>query len=355
MSFDLLNDEVNAGLAGRNAGIPTGFHKLDKYIGLRRRVMTMIFGPTGSGKSAFLHSTFILSPFDYVQKNRPDIKFKVILFSMERSKVYLLAKWICRKIFIEEGVLIPIPKLLGWWENDKLTKDEHDLFLKYRDYLEELLTYVDIIEGAQNPTGIYKYVRDYSRENGYFEEDGEFKKVYIPKSENEVVIIGVDHLGLTKIEKGYGTKKEAIDKLSEYLQWMRDSLGYIPTLVSQMNRNLNNPLFTKQEAVEPSIDDVKESGNPGEASDCVISIFDPIRSRTEDFSYKVKNFIDPASGANYFRSIKILKNSYGVDSLRAGVAFHGATGTFIELPHKDHMEGFDYGSLFNGTFFLENR
>ena len=354
MSFEKLNAEVNRGLEGKNSGIPTGFHKLDKYVGLRRRLMTLVFGGPGSGKSAFVHSTYILGPFDYLkQSGRTDVKFKVILFSMERNSVYILAKWMCRKIFMEEGVLIPIQKLLGWWDNIKLTSDEHDLFLKYKDYMEELLTHVDIIDGAQNPTGIYKYVKEYAKANGEFDHPDDYTTLYYPHHENEIVIVIEDHLGLTKIEKNYGSKKEAIDKLSEYNQIFRDCYGYIPICVSQLNRNLNNPLFTKQETVEPTIDDVKESGNPGEASDTVLSIFDPSRARTKDFSYKVDKFIDPSSGGNYFRSVKILKNNYGEDLIRVGMGFHGATGLFKELPHKDKMEDFDYSSLFNGSYFLE--
>ena len=88
------------------------------------------------------------------------MKMKVILFSMERSKIYTLTKWLSRKIFLSEGILIPIPKLLGWWDV-KLTKNEHDLVLQFEDYINELSEFVDIIEGAQNPTGIYKYVKNY--------------------------------------------------------------------------------------------------------------------------------------------------------------------------------------------------
>lgn len=355
MSFELLNEEVNKGLEGKNAGIPMGFEKLNKYVGIRRRIMTLVFGATGSGKSAFVHSSYILNPFDYLLAHpTSDIKFKVILFSMERSKVYVLAKWVSRKIFLDYGVLIPIPKLLGWW-NTKLTKDEHDLFLSTEKYLGELLEVVDIVEGAQNPTGIYKYVKEYAKQNGSYEEISEFKSLYIPHHSNELILVIQDHLGLTKPEKGHSTKKEAIDKLSEYNQILRDYYGYIPICVSQLTRNLNNPSFQKMESFEPTLDDSKESGNPGEAADMVISLFDPLRYKTNDGSYgDVSKFVNPANGENFFRSIKILKNSYGADSIRIGMAFNGAIGSFKELPKKSDMDGFSYDELFNGDYFLEH-
>src|SRR6478609_11708813 len=128
MSFKLLAEEDQSGIDGKNSGIPMGFNRLNKYIGIRKRIYTVIFGATGTGKSAFCHNAYILNAFDWYTRTKPkNVKLKFILFSMERSKVYILAKWTSRKIFLEQGIFIPIPKLLGWWDT-KLTKDEHDLF-----------------------------------------------------------------------------------------------------------------------------------------------------------------------------------------------------------------------------------
>jgi replicative DNA helicase len=350
--FDLLKKEVDNGIQGRNSGIPMGFRRLNKYIGIRKRIYTVIFGATGSGKSAFCHSAYILHPFDwwYANKNTSNVKLKFILFSMERSKVYTLAKWTSRKIFLDQGVNIPIAKLLGWWDT-KLTKDEHDLFLMYENYINELTAICDIIEGAQNPTGIYKYVRKYAEANGTIENINEYDKIYHPRHPNEIVIPIVDHFGLIKMEKGM-TKKEAIDKTSEYFQWMRDFLGYTPIGVSQINRDLSNPIYQKMDNIEPNIDQIKESGRPAEDADVVVSLFQPSRYKTNDASYNnVSKFISP-EGADCFRSIKILKNTYGESDLRIGMGFHGSTGTFAELPKPKDMDSFDFETLFTGQFFL---
>lgn len=350
--FDLLKKEVDNGIQGRNSGIPMGFRRLNKYIGIRKRIYTVIFGATGSGKSAFCHSAYILHPFDwwYANKNTSNVKLKFILFSMERSKVYTLAKWTSRKIFLDQGVNIPIAKLLGWWET-KLTKDEHDLFLMYEDYINELTAICDIIEGAQNPTGIYKYVKKYAEANGTIEDINEYDKIYHPRHPNEIVIPIVDHFGLIKMERGM-SKKEAIDKTSEYFQWMRDFLGYTPIGVSQINRDLSNPIYQKMDNIEPNLDQIKESGRPAEDADVVVSLFQPSRYKTNDASYNnVSKFISP-EGADCFRSIKILKNTYGESDLRIGMGFHGSTGTFAELPKPKNMDSFDFETLFTGQFFL---
>lgn len=350
-NFEILAEEVKKGIEGSNGGIPMGFNRLNKYIGIRKRTYTVIFGATGSGKSAFTHNAYILNPFDWYikNKNNTNIKLKFILFSMERSKVYTLAKWISRKIFLDQGILIPIQKLLGWWDI-KMTKDEHDLFLAYQDYINELSEVCDIVENSQNPTGIYKYVKTYADANGKTEKIDEFTKVYLPNHPNEIVIPIVDHFGLTKMENKL-SKKESIDKVSEYFQLFRDHYGYSPVGVSQINRDLSNPIYQKMDSFEPNLDQIKESGRPSEDSDCVVSLFQPSRYKTNDASYRVNNFISP-EGGDFFRKIKILKNTYGESDIGCGMAFMGVTGDFKELPKPGNMESFDYEQLFNYSYFL---
>lgn len=356
-NFEILNNEIKSGIDGKNSGIPIGFRRLEKYIGIRKKIMTTVLGSTGTGKSALVHNAYILQPFDFIRKNpQLNIRMKVILFSMERSKVYILAKWLSREIFLSQGILIPLQKLLGWWDV-KLTKDEHDLVLMFKDYINELEQFCDIVEGAQNPTAIYKYVKKYATDNGKFEEENEFTKIYIPNHSTEIVIPIVDHYGLTKTERtamSMMSKKEAIDKLSEYFQIFRDQYGYSPIGVSQINRELGSALNRKiSETLEPTIDHIKESGAPGEASDIIISLFQPSKYKTEDVSYKVDKFIDPDTGGDFFRSLKILKNSYGESDMRCGLAFMGSTGLFTELPKPKDMIDFDYDQLFNYSFFLK--
>lgn len=349
--FGELKGEVLRGIEGKNSSVPMGFDRLNRYISIRKRVYTLIFGGTGSGKTALTHEAFILNPFEwwYKFRDKTNISIRIVLFSMERSRIYTLAKWTTRKIFLDHGVIIPIPKLLGWWDT-KLTPDEHDLFLMYEDYINELTSVVDIVEGAQNPTGIYKYLDEYARKSGKIEQIDEYHRVYIPNDENRIVIPIVDHLGLTKPEKGM-TKKEAIDKVSEHFQKARDLYGFTPVAVSQINRDLSNPIYQKVDFIEPNLDQVKESGRPCEDSDCVISLFQPSRYKTSDPTYHVEKFINTETGGDYFRKIKILKNTYGESDIGIGMAFLGFAGMFKELPKKKDMDGFDYNSVFSGRYF----
>jgi replicative DNA helicase len=307
--FQNLLNHIQDGIDNRNAGVPMGFERLNRVIGIRKSIYTLIFGSTGSGKSAFLHDGYILNPIDwYVRNQNAGVKLKIILFSMERKKTYIFAKWLSRKIFMDEGINIPIQKMLGWWRNNPLTIAELDLIKRYEEYIDFLTNEViDVYEGARTPADIYRIVATYADANGRNEPINEFKSQYIQNDPSIIVMPMLDHFGLVKTSKEYATKKEAIDKTSEHFQRFRDYYGMSPIGVSQITRDLGSVLYQKLDSFEPTIDHVKESGRPAEDADVVISLFDPLRYNTDDRDYRSGRFVNPMTGAKHFRSVKVLK------------------------------------------------
>lgn len=254
MSFESLKKEVQDGIDGRNSGIPMGFNRLNRYIGIRKRMYFVAGGLTGSGKTSMIDDAFVLNPYDwYIKQQNPGIKLRIIYRSMERSRTYKLAKWVSRKIFIDHGYIIPVSKLLGW--NSKMTKDEHDLFLSYQPYIEQMNEVITIIDGPENPVGIAKDLRNHALKNGRIEQLDEYNKIYIPNDENEITIVVVDHLGLLKTTKELSSKKQAIDKMSDELRYARDFYGYTIVAVQQFNRDISNPIRIKNGDVEPQLED----------------------------------------------------------------------------------------------------
>jgi hypothetical protein len=354
MSFEHLAKEVELGLSDRNNGIPMGFDRLNRYVGIRKSMYFLVGGLTGSGKTSFIDDAFVLNPFDWYRsvQNRQDIKLKIIYRSMERSRTYKFAKWISRRIFLDYGMIIPVSKMLGW-QKEKMTKDEHDLFLTYRDYMGELNECVTIIDGPENPVGIAKELKAHALEIGTIERLDEFHKFYIPNHENEVTIVVIDHIGLLKTTKDQPTKKEAIDKMSDELRYARDFYGYTPVVVSQFNRSISNPMRIKNGDVEPQLEDFAESSSTQNDADIVMALFDPLRYKVADPSgYNLDKLRDDF-GAKYFRSLRLIKNSYGEDDIRIGLGFLGQIGMFKELPRRKDMTDDDYGRVVNKTFFLD--
>jgi hypothetical protein len=353
MSFELLRAEVQKGLDGRNGGIPMGFNRLNKYIGIRKGLYFLVGGLTGSGKTSFVDDAFVLNPFDwYISQNDPKLKLRIIYRSMERSRTYKLAKWISRKIFLDHGVVIPVQKMLGW--SEKMSSDEHDLFLMYEDYMGQMESVITIIDGPENAVGIAKELKAHALQNGRIEQVDEFNKRYFPDNENEVTIVLIDHIGLLKTTKDQTTKKEAIDKMSDELRYARDFYGYTPVAVSQFNRSISNIVRLKNGDVEPQLEDFAESSSTQNDADVVLTLFDPMRYKVADPSgYELEKLIDKTTGAKYFRSLRLIKNSYGSDDVRIGLGFLGDVGMFRELPKRKDITDSDYESILNKSFFLE--
>lgn len=269
---------------------------------------------------------------------------------MERTRVYKLAKWVSRRIFLDHGIIIPVNKLLGW--TDKMSKDEHDLFLMYEDYMGNMGEVITIIDGPENPVGIAKELKTHALQNGKIEQLDEYNKVYVPNNPNEVTIVVIDHIGLLKLTKDQTTKKAAIDKMSDELRYARDFYGYTPVVVSQFNRDISNPLRIKNGDVEPQLEDFADSSQTQNDADVVLALFDPIRYKVEDPSgYNMEKLKDQF-GAKYFRSLRLIKNSYGEDDIRIGLAFMGQVGMFKELKKRKDMTDADYQSVIDKTYFL---
>ena len=356
MSFDILKAEVVKGLEGKNNGIPMGFDRLNRYIGIRKSMYYLVGGNTGSGKTSMIDDAFVLNPFDWFispEGQRSGIKLQIWYRSMERSRTYKLAKWVSRKIFADTGQIIPINKMLGW--TDTMTKEEHDLFLSYESYMKEMEKIITIIDGPENPVGIAKDLRKFALKHGKIvqtDPDDEYSKIYVPNDPNTVTIVVIDHIGLLKTTKDQPTKKEASDKMSDELRFARDFFGFTPVVVSQFNRSISNPMRIKNGDVEPQLEDFSDSSSTQNDADVVLALFDPIRYKVEDPSGYNLGKLKDDFGAKYFRSLRLIKNSYGEDDIRIGLAFLGIIGMFKELPRKKDITDADYESVTNKSYFL---
>jgi len=308
---------------------------------------------TGSGKTSFIDDAFVLNPVDWAlseEGQKSGIKVKVWYRSMERSRTYKLAKWTSRKIFLDQGIIIPVNKLLGWTE--KMTKDEHDLFLMYEDYMMQLEDMVTIIDGPENPVGIAKELKSYALDRGEIIQVDKYNKRYIPNDPDEITLVVLDHIGLLKTTSAQPTKKQAIDKMSDELRYARDFYGYSPVVVSQFNRSISNPTRIKNGDVEPQLEDFADSSSTQNDSDVCMALFDPMRYNVSDPSGYDTNKLRDDFGGKYFRSLRVIKNSYGEDDIRIGLAFLGQIGMFKELPRKRDMTEADYTSVVNKSFFI---
>lgn len=353
-------DAVAEGIEGKNEGIPLCLPRIGNHVNVRKALTFLIGGYTGSAKTSFLDEVFVLSPYEWYLENRhkSKIKLKIIYWSMERRAQFKLARWHCRKIFKDYGIIIPMNRILGWIrKEERLTSNEHDLVLMYKDYFEELFSITTLIDYPQNPTGIRNFFHHkdkpgYMDREGKTEEIDEYNRIFIPNDPNVIYLNLYDHIGLSRGEKDLATKKDVVDKLCADSRHLRDFYGITNVQLSQFNREISNITRLKEKEVEPRLEDFSSSSESQNDADIIMSLFDPLRYKVACPSGYDLGKLRDNEGKKYYRSLQILKNSYGIEGVRAGISFQPDTGIFKELPKLQDMTDNIYKSVTNNNWFL---
>lgn len=352
--FENFLKVVDYGRSGTNEGISFGLPKLDNYLSLRGGMLYALGGFTGSGKTSYADEVFVLRPLYHLAREGNLGKLRIVYWSMERKKAIKIARWVSRHIFLTEGIIIPMKKILGWVKRtERLTHDEHDLIVGCTSYFNELFEYVTIIDGRQNPTGIRKYTEQLAGKHGIIEEIDKYNKIYIPNDPSIIWLHLFDHVGKLKKEQNKNLKEVIDDFCDDVSDITRDFYGHSALILSQLNRDITNPMRLKAGDVEPRLEDFKNTGDLTEDADCVLSLFDPYRYKVPDpAGYDLSKFRD-VEGAKKYRNIKILKNTYGPEDIRMGLGYQPQTGIFRELPKKDDMTDDVYDSVIDNSFFQD--
>lgn len=220
-------------------------------------------------------------PFFFLKEKKPDIRLKIFYFSLEMSKEEKLKSAISHKIFRETSKVISPERMDSTFSDYILDEKTEQLIKESGDFFKEFESVVTFIDSIRNPTGIYKYVRDYANANGkYIGKDGTnihhslldqgneqaVKNLdrYEPNDPNEYVIVITDHISLLTPENGQ-TLHDAINNFSSnYCIRIRNRWGYIPVNVQQQAAARENIQYTFKgdainQALVPSQDGLGDS------------------------------------------------------------------------------------------------
>lgn len=349
---------------GRVKSIPLGFPKLDSQVFMAQKQYHLIGGASGSGKSSLVDNIYILNPYMWYRKTgvHEGTDLKIILRSMERSKELRYSKWICAKLYWDHRIIIDVKTLNGFGFNRRNYPDDvFEKIIETKEFFEELEDIVEVIDGAENPTGIFSHLKDHALKEGkyyYFDEVGKrlcidhgkvrafeapecprctkHEPIYVADNPDKVVVFIVDHILSMKKERGFSDKQN-LDKMSEYARIARDRFGYSPVMVSQLNRNITDTFRRVKTDLLPEDSDFAGSSNMYNDCDMAAILFNPYKYGLDRvYGYPTSKFVDE-KGRNRFRTLHILKSSYGIDNLVLGYGFLGENGLFSELPKATEM------------------
>lgn len=395
--FDDLIDEIEEGIKGVHKGLPIGHSRLGQHVYIKKGIYTLIGGNSGTGKTAFLDSSYVLNPYEFInsEENVNNLQINWLYNSMERPKTFKIAKWVCIHLQKKHNILLSVPEMLGWKSTgSRIDKEVFKKIKEARKVIEPMLNMVFLYDGATNPTGIFQRVADYADERGInlkadkekvfihsgfgrsktkktvasFDENTYIKvgnsrrlyvdidiiergkrivkrifqhsKFYIPLDENLITLVIGDHFLKLKGETHDGKmlpkgSKELLDIMSAYNgEEFRDYYNFSPVWVSQFNRGTYET--DRRKILEPQESDFKGTGNLYDDSDIVFGLFNPTKFQIDkNLGYDVSKFRNRKSGHNRYRSVYLLKNSYGIDSVATGFFFQGENGRYTELPRPN--------------------
>lgn len=345
--FQDAKERVDQGLAGENLGLSTGMPKLDKLIGgVGRRTYTLIGANLGIGKTAFVDHAYVLRPYLLARENKQGLKIRTFYYSFEIGRTDKILKWICYLIYLKYGVVLDVKEVQS--KNTLLTADKYQMVMEMEAIIDEMEEWVHIYDRPTNPTGLWKDLKDYAEKNGKFVKNVRVIKgheiitmKYVPNDPLEIVQYIEDHIGLARNETDLRTKKEKIDKGSEYGVDLRNTYGISKVAISQFNREIGDLDRRRFSELTPQLEDFKDSGNPAEDANVVMVLFNPLRYNLMEY-----NGMNVGRLAGRYRNLVVLKHRDGSDMQKLHLNFFGEIGAFREFPDPFLDEYYEKGKLY---------
>tara|TARA_R110002051_G_scaffold324631_1_gene422790 strand:+ start:574 stop:1776 length:1203 start_codon:yes stop_codon:yes gene_type:complete len=344
--------------AGQIFCVPfVNYPKLSTSVpGIVPGMITMITAGSGVGKTQVTKALAVREPLEYALKT--GLKLKIFYFALEESQQEFIDTMICNFISARCNIRMDLLTLQGYRQNS-LDQGSMDLIDQYIDDIESLLDNVEIVDSVYNPTGIYKYCRDYADKNGtHVYEDREFIKKkssgviektmtkvyshYIPNDPDAITIVIVDHMSLLTPEKDKdsGRMRSQHETMAQWstnyaLKQITKHWNWAVVNVIQQEQSGEKEQFTNkgesiQKKTEPSLANFANNKEIQRDAKVIIGVYSPDRYGFENYhGYDIRRFRDT------FRALKILKNRFGAPNKYHHMLFDGATNRFKELPKAD--------------------
>tara|TARA_R110002012_G_scaffold320003_2_gene542083 strand:- start:479 stop:1564 length:1086 start_codon:yes stop_codon:yes gene_type:complete len=337
---------VRDGIKNPNKGIPIPLKGLSKYTNyIEKGQYTAIGGKPTSGKTSLMDQIYMINVYKWwselgttdeegnftVDENRPNLK--MFYFSMKKKPVIKWQKWICLYLKMEHNLVIDIPTLTGQVGRlYDLTQEHIDQIKAAEEFFTNLENDVLVmISGPQQPSSIYNRIKDYMLEIGRMDQEDNF---ILDKKHSDTYVFGYvdDTSYLLPETDGFQNMnaeglKRKIDELS--LELSRDY---------KVNMNIISPskstYSTKVKDSEPTY---KELGCFATSVDLGLVAYNPyVENNSNYLGYPVDDTV--TKGKTRLRTITVVRNPLGLESVTIPCFFLGECGYFAEAPHPTETE-----------------
>ena len=341
MSSSSLLTRIDRGREGRNQGFSMGMPKLEGIIdGVTKETYTLLFSATGSGKTSMALYSYIYRP---LMENLDNDNFTIIYYSLEMSEDALLCKLLSLYIFETYGIELSTKEIFSKKKGFILSDEYYDIVKECMPWIDKVCKHLIIYDKGLNADILYASLMSEMEKLGKFTETDK-RKIYTPYNPDQLVLVVLDHAGLMRPAHGRELKQE-IDLASSYLVTFREKCKISPLVIMQANRNASAIDRRKEGLSNFTLNDVKDTGNPCQDSNVVISIFNPFREKLATCrGYDIKQL------ESNFRLVTVLKDRDGEADVEVGCAFYGKIGMFVELPRPEEI--YDYAKYMDPSWLL---
>jgi hypothetical protein len=300
---------------------------------------------SGDGKTNTTDSMFLYDVYDFYKENKDkmDIKISWLYFSFEVVKNAKAIKAVSRKMYKDYGIVADMHYLSGYKES-RATDEVINYYKSAIGYYEELEDLLKIQDIPENPTGLNKHMWNFAEQHGTIHtkmvttNEGKQIKVfdkYEPNHPNHYVIVVVDHVALSPLERGYTTKTN-IDKLSEYAVDWRNRFNFIPVFIQQFSADTMSMERQKQGKTEPDANSFGDSKYTFRDANNVFALFNPFK-----FEQRKHRGYDITLLQDHYRYLSLLKSRDGIANVGVGTYFHGGVNFIKELPKSTDLVNMD--------------
>lgn len=336
-------------LDGQLNCIPSPFKRFSEdFIGIEQSCYYTITSFTKGGKSQFTSYTFIYKPLMFCYYTKADIDIKILYFPLEETPERIMQRFISWLLFdFSKGKVRVSPREL---RSTVSPVSEEILNIINSEKIQDILKYFEdhviFPEEAANPTGIYKYCKNYAEEHGkVYTKTGQYKDEfgviqnrqvfdrYEQDNPNEYRLVIIDTINLIDTERGM-TLKQSMDKLSEYCaKYLRNRYNYSPIVIQQQAFDQEGNEAFKMGRVRPSVAGLGDSKYTSRDSNVVLGLFSPFRFALKEYEgYDISKFKDN------IRFLEMIVNRDGEMGGLCPLFFDGAVCQFEELPRPDNKE-----------------
>ena len=326
--------------------IPSPFKRFSEdFIGIEQSCYYTITSFTKGGKSQFTSYTFIYKPLMFCYFTKADIDIKILYFPLEETPDRIMQRFISWLLFdFSNGKIRVSPRELRS-TTSPVSKEVLDLINseEIQDILKYFEEHIIFPEESTNPTGIYKYYKNYAEEHGtvytksgkYKDEFGNIQNIqvfdrYEQDNSNEYRLVIIDTINLIDTERGM-TLKQSMDKLSEYCaKYLRNRYNYSPVIIQQQAFEQEGNEAFKIGRVRPSVAGLGDSKYTSRDSNVVLGLFSPFRFALKEYEgYDISKFKDN------IRFLEMIVNRDGEMGGLCPLFFDGAVCQFEELPRPE--------------------